>query len=433
MKSDDQVIQLFKAANPRPHPTHPSSEPPPIEALKMRMVELPDVDGNPIRDRRRDVLLASSLAGAAAVVGVFLVLGSSPGNQAFPPSTSSAVAAPGRAQAAPVAVAEAAMDAIARRDTAALRRLFGSEGTSSRADTIVNRVDWYAASDTRFDNISCRPDEGDSTVECSFELSNRISRFRELAPYPGTTTFEVADGSIEQVVERIEYFGNWAQAILPFMGWVQETYPEQFDVVFNDPPDGWPRTTPQALGLYETLSIEYTSGETVPVSPVRAFLSARSSGDASTLGGALGPSPDIADLWIDGSDDLPGLFSLFDRTGWKWLEEGCDIPDRSVRPALVVCELRVGVPWAGPATIDPPSSATITFRLEDGRIAATELSYDIASLEQSMTAWLSWLESSHPGDVERLYELVDGYHTPRLDEETLDLFEIRTREFLSTR
>lgn len=189
---------------------------------------------------------------------------------------------------------------------------------------------------------------------------------------------------------------------------------------------------PDASPVVEPIAPPTTPGTTGTA--VETYIEARSGTDAAPVLGLLTRAARVDDMWGFGVEELPGLLRFFQATDWQWIVEGCSMPS-TFSPVMLECAYRTENAWtaAGLDNIGTARAgwAKMIFIMSDDQelIARVDNWYDVGDLEGVLEPWFEWLQSNHPGDLEVMYEMVDGLHVPRLTDRALALFRTRTAQF----
>lgn len=201
------------------------------------------------------------LAGVAAALVVILV-----GAIAWFSRSSPGVDSASESIATPVDIAVAFVEARNAHDLETTRSLLAPGAV---INDLVRSLDAYAVEFQIDEILDWRPvidqcverDLGPPVeVLCGYTHDNALSRALGHESMPGGTfTLEIQDGKIVRVTHFYNPEGMRALAWQPFVYWVRDFHPDEFENLFTDTTGQALQRTPEALALLEQLSTEFVS------------------------------------------------------------------------------------------------------------------------------------------------------------------------------
>ena len=126
---------------------------------------------------------------------------------------------------------------------------------------------WYEAAGFSVTDLSCREESTSSAgteVHCTFALRGMGSEHLGVGPYGGNTfDLTVLDGEITSVKEYWPFEENGFSDEMwePFADWIQQTHPDDADVMYTDASLTEPRPGPTSMGLWELRVRQYAELE----------------------------------------------------------------------------------------------------------------------------------------------------------------------------
>jgi hypothetical protein len=279
-------------------------------------------------------------------------------------------------------------------------------------------------------------------VSCSFEHYQLRSDEMGLGPYGG--------GSYELTVlgQRITSFnetfppnftidpnGFSEQVWVPFSDWIATTYPEDGAIMYDD----WPTAhswaiTDESIALWEQRSREYV--EVVKAGPEAVgiatdFLDAFRNYDSDLAASYL-----VGDAMNEFGGDLAGMrFDLrFDQaTGFQLISESCEARKSLPTGTLVHCTYEYHDLRSDEIGLGPFGGDWYDFTVQDGKILSVEAFYNFMNNGFSDQMWepfASWVAENHPEDGQIMYAEWPVIFSPASTEESMALWEQRTREYV---
>ena len=126
---------------------------------------------------------------------------------------------------------------------------------------------WYEAAGFSVTDLACREvstSSAGTAVHCSFALHGMGSESLGRGPYLGNTfDLTVLDGEITSVKEYWPFEENGFSDEMwePFADWIQQTHPDDADVMYTDASLTEPRPGPTSMGLWELRVRQYAELE----------------------------------------------------------------------------------------------------------------------------------------------------------------------------
>lgn len=131
-------------------------------------------------------------------------------------------------------------------------------------------------------------------------------------------------------------------------------------------------------------------------------------------------------------DDLEKGMAWLEATEWVITNSGCSVTRRPAgnadEPVQVLCALVHKNAWSEAMGQQPDSRGAITIEVASGEIVSALLSSAPMSWpNEAVRAFESWLEDTHPDDLDTMYLYDD---LPALNSESTTLWSRHTREFV---
>ena len=259
MRTDEEILQLFARANPRPRT---GAAAPPREArylkdLEERSIDMTDTKIPTSKTREADrkpsrrLLVAAVVAIAVVAAGFMLLDG--PGEE------QTELAAP---TDSPIDLAYRIVEARNAFDADALSDLIGPAeyGFLGRTVDIIGFAGWAGAFDWRFVDSTCEQTT-DSQVVCSYTVSNRLTRHAGLeGEVDGTLNLFFTAGALTSASESADLTtsGYANRAFGPFFEWVGQNHGEAVEVMWDTSLGAVPRLTEESVRLFDEMLTEYT-------------------------------------------------------------------------------------------------------------------------------------------------------------------------------
>jgi hypothetical protein len=435
MVTDEQIIQLFADANPRPNADHrvPAGGDGHgrLDGAEITMIDLQteqpaDALG---RSRRRPLWLLAPVAAVLFVLLVALVSDGDDERRAPATQPDSPTVASGRDLTAVMSFIDA-YNAFDAEGAAALVAPDAEIGGSS-AEELPASFDWRRAFDWTVQDVDCAA--VDDRVRCTYTVDDRLTRYHGVER-PGVMQFAFdADGRIEQLDVDEDLSRYSPQALEPFVDWVASEHPEDLTVLWTFEGGVAPNLTAEAIAAMGERLGEYTAGPEPPMGANRAFLTARAAGDAAAIDELLAPDATVEGMWIDDPAEFPALLAFFEATRWSWRINSCglDDPGHGVAPVVLECRYGIDTAWSD-AGLFVRNSGVIRLTLSEEGITDVRNRYRTDHFDERFAPWFEWLDQEHPGDRLTMYRTVEGIEVPQLTPEALALFETRVAEFVAT-
>jgi hypothetical protein len=239
------------------------SDPPAVEVYAM------DEPARQRSPRRTIGLVGAAVAVAAAVVIALIVV--SDFDSSDRPPTQPATTAPSPGQQA-VDLAQRFVESRDAWNAEAVRSLLAD-------GAVVDGAPWTADNDRKIElehMIGWRFLQPQCTatvigppaeVTCTYKLENSWSRALGVGPFAGFSfEFVIADGQIQQVTGKEDANQFSPQVWEVFLAWVEDTHPDDVDVMYEFTPGGCacPRLTPESLALWARHTFEFVSTRSQP-------------------------------------------------------------------------------------------------------------------------------------------------------------------------
>lgn len=303
MTTEPDVMRLFEQANPVPAtggiaPMVSASGY--LETLERKSSTMtftpiqPDAPERQNTNSKRPWLMVAAAVVTLALVGALIFAGSrsdedlvpadhpeptvsaDPVDQTEPVAEAEEPVSPTTAETLPavddaeaLAIGEALISAVNERDTAAATALLADDATvdflsARNKEDLPGLIEFFTIDDTNFDIESCQP--GSSyPVTCTAEFSNELSRPLVGDPILGTFYFQIDNGEISSLALNLDRnFGE--QVFDPWLTFIQEQHPDDFDKMILFDADGWlplgPKLTEESTTLHLAYIAEYLAAIT---------------------------------------------------------------------------------------------------------------------------------------------------------------------------
>jgi hypothetical protein len=396
MISDDDVMSMFEQADPARLPDCADNSVDGagyLAALRRRSttVALPEMSraessqtATPTTSSRWGWVGAA--AAAAMVVGGGVMLLARDDTR---PSTS---ASNGTAPvSATVDVAEEFIDALNRRDLAAVEAVSAEEFVMDGGVGVVREVD----------------------VRCELFERNRLTDATG-AERPATVRFVMSDGQVESVSVRAYRSDFDLNAFVPFRSWVRLNHPDDVGRMWTA---GLPVLNAESVALWDRNLTDYTALVSAKVDVAEEFIDALNrrdlaaveavSADGFTMNSEVGVGLEVG--------ELPSLMAWYDAFDWRWEDPSCV---SSTLGADVRCELfeRNRLTVASGAA----RPATVSFSMSDGLVESVDVDADLSDYAlNAFVPFKKWVWVNHPDDVGRMW----NGSFPVLNAESVALFD----------
>ena len=253
MRTDEEILQLFARANPRPRSgaAAPPWEERRLEDLEQRSMDMTDLkipkstttEGS--RTYGRGLLCAAVVAAVVVAAGLLLLDRSRETDLAAPADT-------------PVDLAYRIVEARNAFDADALADLLGPAvyGFGGPVD-ITGYTRWVEVYDWGLLDPTCEQST-DFLVVCSFTVSNRLTRYAGLeGEVGGTLSLRFESGAPTSAVETVDTV-VYSGAFDPFVDWVNENHNDAVGVMWDMSIGVRPRLTEESIQLFDEMLTEYT-------------------------------------------------------------------------------------------------------------------------------------------------------------------------------
>lgn len=164
---------------------------------------------------------------------------------------------------------------------------------------------------------------------------------------------------------------------------------------------------------------------------VIAFMEARNNHDAEAMASLYTADANVGLPWISTPSQF-GTLAEFEKAVEKQLVAlQCFDPQSTPQGFVkVVCIYRVELAWTRALGIDPVRH-TSTFTMNDGAIQSLSLTAAATQVASMQRGFVSWLETSHPDDVRKMFQEEGLFWKEIITDETVELFEQYTEEFVA--
>ncbi len=440
MKTDDEITELFAAANPRPTRSGRSStgvigRPLSSDPDQIVLDEI-SVLSDPVQAPRRRwvILAAAALVVVVGGLGAIALINDASNPEAEPTAderpTTTRSTLPDADIPAPQIIRDF-VTAFNERDIAAMEATVGPEYSVSTFDPIDGTGDftparraWYDAFEWQWEIVDdCQ--RVAAAVTCVLETHNRLTEYTG-ATLPTTARFTFVGDRIARISVLNSFGRGYSEtAFEPFYWWVMSTHPEDEDVIWGDP------TTFESAQRLDARLTEFTAEPEPPDTPIQAFLDARARGDSEAIVDLLAPDAIIDDLWAHAPSDYAAMSAAVDATDWVWDPRSCRPVDRELPAIRFVCYVRPMSIWTESAAA-LPTSVRLEIDLLDGRITAVRSSLTAEKFDTALAPWYEWLRTEYPGDLEAIFDDTTSGLVPRDTPEALALLESRSREWVES-
>jgi hypothetical protein len=96
-------------------------------------------------------------------------------------------------------------------------------------------------------------------VNCTYIMENAWSRAIGAGPFTGSSfDFVIADGQIQEIGHHFDYSVFDPQVFGPFVRWLNDTYPNDVEIMFNANSATF-RLTPESIAIWERHTTEFVS------------------------------------------------------------------------------------------------------------------------------------------------------------------------------
>lgn len=435
MRSDADILELFRNANPRPSagvstmgaPTHTDD----LAVIKERAPVVTDLD-TPLETHGRSRTRATTWLAVAVfilfVIAAISIIGSSDDR---PTADQSAPTGPEQVARdflrAEADRDEAAMRAMIEPDTSQIALLPRNEHTVAMPlDDLGLLIDFWSAEGTSVGSPQCTTigiSEESTTVRCRDVVENRLTEHRGADPVSRTTVFRIRGSMIASVLSRAYQIQDYQPLVLdPFVAWLSVNHPESLDSVYTFDESGFgPVLTTGNIQRLDELITEYVSVDGPPT-PSEAFLAARADRDSEAVEALLAPDAAVQDLWISSVSQYEGLMAYFEAVDWTEEYLACGLVDPGP-PTALGCVVNITTVWSGGGgTLSAFGPTETVFIIGEEGITEVTTDLDLAAVDQQMRPWFLWLEENHPDALAVMYDVIDGIHVPQFTPEALDLF-----------
>lgn len=218
----------------------------------------------------------------------------------------------------------------------------------------------------------------------------------------------------------------------PFFNWIAATYSDDVPVMYSQPhPGGEANKTPESIVLWEQRSREYVemvNGQAVDTAT--AFVQAFGSFDVEGAADLLAPQANLSSFEWDGEDWLASN-RLQEAQGFKLLLNSCDLVGVSSSSTIVSCPFDFHSLRSDEVGLGPFTGSSFDVSLEDGMVSRASINLNIDEFGVQMwQPFGEWLAETYPDDVAVMYTN-SGQSLERLNEESIALWEQRTREYVT--
>lgn len=274
-----------------------------------------------------------------------------------------------------------------------------------------------------------------SVVRCTYDYHALRSDEIGLGPFSGSYfDFTVLEGKIVAVSGALEFMSNGfsAQVWEPFARWIAKTYPDEVVVLYTDRDQTLQRITEESIPLWKQRSLEYVEAAPALRAAVEAealaaaFVGAYADFDIDRAASYLAPD---ADLFLSDLEEIRLENRLLEAQGFKLLLDSCEQRDAIADGIVVRCLWDFHSIRSDEMGLGPFSGSWFDLTVLNGEIVAVSLNWGLAEFSpQVWEPFAQWVADTHPEDVDVMY--LPGYANFRLTEESIALWEQRSREYV---
>jgi hypothetical protein len=446
--TDEDVMRLFERADPaRVEDTIPDVDATGYLAiLRTRSSNVTLIDTEPTRTgpntghRRWLIPVAAAAAVVAIVIGAVVLAGG--GGSPEPQIPVGTTVAPPSPEAA--AAVQIARDFVVARDTwdgDQVRALLADDAviddfSLEAVDDYGTRADFERIMKWRFQHPRCTATEvGPPTaVTCTYLMSNALTTALGVGPFTGSSfVLEVADGQIQRVAHEFDFSQYGPNAFDVLWEWLDGTHPGDTAVMFETDASGDADVvlTPEAMALFEQRIPEFEA-----VQIAGRYVRARNALNASTARALVADDATIEDnrYTLEGVDDVHRATAEYERvTGWRHQEPRCTTGVVRLPQVEVICRYTMTNALAEAIGAGPYEGSRFDIEVAGGEIRAVSHVFDFTQYSSEVfEPFIGWLDETHPGESEVLFEFGDAGPVGRLTPDALALWEQRIPEWAAS-